>query len=196
MLKEIKPEIRIIGWDDAPFSFSDRSTIVIGVVCRAGLQVDGIITTKIKVDGTDATNKITRAIKKSKHYGQLRIIMLDGITFGGFNIVNIKTLFKKTGIPVIAVIKEKPNLASVKKALRRFKDREKRWKKIQYAGKIHQMFVKNNVLKSQKTVYYQMAGLKKPLAEAIIKSAAVHSGTPEPLRIAHLIGEGVKQVRI
>jgi len=195
MFRTIKPEIRIIGWDDASFTFKDKYTLIAGVVCRGGTQIDGLITTKITVDGTDTTEKIAEAINRSKHKEQLRVIMLDGITFGGFNIVDIDMLHKKTGIPVIVVIREKPDLRAIKKSLSRFEDAEKRWQLIEKAGEIRKLDVKNKVLKGSRTIYYQKAGMEEYDAERIINLTAVNSVVPEPIRMAHIICSGIKSER-
>lgn len=192
MLKVIKPEIRIIGWDDAPFTFKDKRTLLVGVIYRGGIQIDGIITTKIRVDGNDATDEIAKAINRSKHKEQLRVIMLDGITFGGFNIVDIDRLYEKTRLPVIVVISEKPNLRKIKKSLSKFPDSEKRWKLIEKAGSIRTFEVKNKVLKRRKTIHYQHAGVDEYACETIINLTSVNSVIPEPVRIAHLICNGLK----
>lgn len=196
MLKIIKPEIRIVGWDDAPFKFKDKHTLLVGVICRGGVQIDGVITTRIRVDGNDATEKIAKAINRSKHKEQLRIIMLDGITFGGFNIADINRLYEKTKLPVIVVIKEKPDMKAIKKSLSRFKDSEKRWELIERAGSIREFEVKNKVLKGRKKIYYQNAGIDEYTCERIINLTAVNSVIPEPVRTAHLICNGLKGRRL
>jgi hypothetical protein len=195
MLQAIKPEIRIIGWDDAPFVFSDKNTLLAGVVCRGGTQIDGVLTTKITVDGSDATDKIAEAINKSKHKEQLRIIMLDGITFGGFNIVDIRKLHQKTRLPVIVVIREKPGMAAIKKCLSKFPDSKARWQLIEKAGKVRRLGVKNKVIKGMKTIYYQNAGIDTRTCERIIKLTSVNSVVPEPVRMAHIICSGLKGVK-
>jgi hypothetical protein len=192
MLRTIKPEIRIIGWDDAPFAFRDKVTLVAGVVCRGGTQIDGVITTRIAKDGLDATDKISDAINASSHKDQLSVIMLDGITFGGFNIVDIKRLREKTGIPVIVVIRDEPDMKAIKKALLKFPDSEKRWKLIEKAGEIRSLDVRNKVLKGTRTIYYQKAGLDEQACERIINLTAVNSAVPEPVRLAHIICSGIR----
>ncbi len=191
MLGTIKPEIRIIGWDDAPFTFDDESTLVIGVVCRGGTQIDGVIATRIAVDGLDATDRIAGAINGSRHKKQLRLIMLDGITFGGFNVVDINSLCEKTGIPVLVVIREKPDLKAIRKSLLKFADRERRWGLIRKAGKIRSVEIRNKVLKGAGTIYYQKAGLGEGECETVINLTAVNSAVPEPVRMAHIICSGM-----
>jgi len=192
MFKNVKSEIRIIGWDDTPFTFKDKETMLIGVVCRGGVQIDGVVTTKIRVDGNDVTERLAKAVNESKHKEQLRLIMLDGITFGGFNIVDLEKLNDKTRLPVIVIIREKPDMESIKKSLSKFKDGEKRWELIRRAGKVKAVEVKNKVLKGRKTICYQNRGIDDHTCEKIINLTAVHSVTPEPIRVAHLIASGFK----
>ena len=192
MFRNVKSEIRIVGWDDTPFTFKDRETKLIGVVCRGGVQIDGVITTKIRVDGNDATEKLIKAVNSSRHKEQLRILMLDGITFGGFNIVDLEKLHEKTGLPVIVVIRDKPDMKSIERSLSKFKDSGKRWELIKKAGEVKTFEVRNRVLKERKAIYYQNKGIDDHTCEKIINLTAINSVTPEPVRIAHLIASGFK----
>lgn len=191
MFRKIKKEIRIIGFDDSPFSFSDKKTFLIGVVCRGGRQIDGVVTTRIKVDGNDSTRRITECVKKSRHYDQLRVIMLDGITFAGFNVVDIEKLREKTGLPVIVAISERPDLEKMKKTMERFGNLEKRWSLIRKAGKIHECEIRNSVT-GRKKIFFQCCGMNESEGKDILNISSINSLIPEPLRIAHLIGYGLK----
>ena len=54
-----KKEIRVIGIDDAPFNkFGKGNVLVVGVVFRGGMWLDGVLSTKVKVDGTNSTKKL------------------------------------------------------------------------------------------------------------------------------------------
>ncbi len=198
LLREVKSEIRIIGWDDTPFTFKDKRVLLIGVVFRGGNYMDGMLVTKIQVDGRDSTEKIIKAIKKSSHYEQLRIIMLDGITFGGFNIVDMEKIFNSTKLPVIAITRKNPDLESMKRALKRFDDFDYRWSLIEKAGKVYPLKIKRFRGKEIETkeIYYQKMGIEKEDVEKIIKISSTHAFIPEPLRIAHIIASGFKGVKL
>jgi len=117
-IRKVKDEIRVIGIDDAPFIPHTKGKVrVFGVIMRGNFRVEGIIQTKIEIDGIDATEKLTEMILNSNHYGQIRVILLNGITLGGFNVCDIEKLADKTGKPAIAVIEHKPNFNSIKEAL-------------------------------------------------------------------------------
>jgi len=188
-LSIIKPEIRIVGFDDCAFAFGQKDTVVIGTIFRGGDYLDGLISTRITVDGLDSADKLAECINSSKHKDQLRTIMLNGITLGGFNIVDIQELHKKTSIPVIAVVGHEPNLKSIKLALTKFKDSEKRFSLTEKAGKIRK--IKLEVQSRKNTIYYQQSGLDAETAEKIIKETSTRSTMPEPLRIADIICKGL-----
>jgi endonuclease V-like protein UPF0215 family len=189
MLRTIKQEIRIIGWDDAPFDFDSKETILFGVICRGGTQVDGVITARIKVDGNDSTEAIIKALKNSSHLKQLRIMMLDGITFGGFNVVDIEKIHESLKLPVIVFIRTNPDMEKIRKSLGKFSDHRKRFGLMEKAGKIHRFTL--NVKGNKNMVYAQFVGIDPKKVERILKLTCVNSLTPEPLRIAHLIGYGL-----
>ncbi|MGC8812163.1 MAG: DUF99 family protein [Candidatus Aenigmatarchaeota archaeon] len=179
----IKPEIRILGFDDGAFESKSKGKVpVVGVIFRGGKFLDGALKTEVTIDGNDATEKIAKLINLSRHKQQLKVIMFDGVTLGGFNIVDIKKLHKKTGLPVIVINRKIPNLKEVENALRNFKDFKQRWKKILNAGKIKECKIQEN-----KKVYYQSVGLDDEETEEIIKLSTTRSFIPEPLRVAHII---------
>ncbi len=186
-MRTVKPEIRIVGFDDAPFIPKSKGKVaVIGVVYRGGNFLDGILKTEVTIDGMDATNVLIKKINKSKHKDQLQIIMLNGVTIGGFNLVDIKKLSEKTGLAVIVITRKNPNFEEIRKALRKFKDFEKRWNSIKNAGKIHFLKIEKN-----KSICYQFTRLKRREAEEIIRLTCTHSLIPEPLRVAHLIASAL-----
>lgn len=187
MIRAVKEEIRILGIDDSPFEKFKRGkkVLVIGCVFRAGKWLDGVVSTYVSCDGTNSTKKLTSLINKTKHKKQLRVIMISGISLGGFNIVDIKELSQKTKLPVIVVTRRKPNFKNIKHALKHFKDWKNRWKNIEKAGEVYEIKIKKS------KVYYQVCDIPPKTAEKIIKLSATHSTVPEPLRIAHLIAGGV-----
>ena len=178
----LKEEIRILGFDDGPFNSKHGFVPVVGVVFRGGKFFDGVLKTEVEIDGLDATEKIVNLINSSRHKQQLKIVMFDGITLGGFNVVDIKQVNESTGLPVIVVNRKHPNMEKVKKALKNFEDFEVRWKIIKNAGKISEAEIRRGV-----KVYYQSVGIDKNTAEEAIIMTCTHSQIPEPLRVAHLI---------
>ncbi|KKG08362.1 hypothetical protein EO95_12175 [Methanosarcina sp. 1.H.T.1A.1] len=181
----IKPEIRILGIDDS--ALLNERVMIVGTVFRGGDWIDGVLRSEITRDGLDATEVISTMIKNSRHYGQLRIIMLDGITYGGFNVVDIEELYRETGLPVIVIMRSYPDFEKIRSALRHFSDGDVRWDIIKKAGKIEKLITKKNGTPT----YIQKAGIGIKSAEKIVRLTSIRSNIPEPLRVAHLIATGI-----
>lgn len=187
-LRIIKPEIRVLGVDDGKFiPHTKDPVLIVGVVFRGGHWFDGIMHTTIRVDDFDATQKITQMITSSPHYKQLRVVMLNGITFAGFNVVDIQALNTATNLPVIAVTDKKPNLPKVQKALNNLPNSKERWQAVLNAGEIHQVKARSG---NQK-IYIETAGIPKEIAQAIIQLTSTRSNIPEALRVAHIVASGI-----
>ncbi len=186
---QVKKQIRILGWDDGPFTRRNKKCIVIGCVFRGYMQIDGILRTYVGVDGFDATEKIADAFLKSK-FKDVRVMMLDGITYAGFNVVNIRELSERVSLPVIAVLRKKPKMEEFLAAMKKLPNYEKRFGAVRDAGKIYSVNVeRKDGMKG--IIYFQRAGTSVKRAKEIIKVSIYTSLFPEPLRVAHLIATGV-----
>jgi len=187
----IKPEIRVLGVDDGVFAPHVESVVpVVGVVFRGGYWLDGVMHTEILVDGFDATEKISSMVTSSPHHKQLRVIMLNGITFAGFNVVDIKSLNVTTGLPVIAVTRENPDLPLIQRALKHLPKSEERWNAILNAGELSEVSTR----KEDEKIYLHSAGVSLVDAEKIVRLTSTRSNIPEALRVAHLIASGISHL--
>ena len=129
-------------------------------------------------------------IIESPHYKQLRVIMLSGITFAGFNVADIKELYNKTNLPVIALTRDPPKMEEIKQALENLPEKEKRWKAILNAGEI----IEVQTREGEEPIYMQIAGLERRDAEKIVRITSTRSSIPEPLRVAHIIASGLTKI--
>jgi len=186
VFRVIKPEIRVLGIDDGKFiPHTQRNALVIGVVFRGGRSLDGVMHTTIAIDGLDATEKLTAMINGSPHKNQLRLVMLNGMTFGGFNLVDIRKLYINTGLPVITITQDKPDLDAMHDALKHLPDTELRWQIVLNAGIIHE--VTNKGVK----LYIGIVGITLKDSLSVLDATSTRSSLPEPLRVAHLIASGI-----
>lgn len=181
-----KKEVRILGVDDSPFRKSDPDALVVGVVFRGANFLDGVLSTRIAVDGDDFTGKLSKMILGTRHREQLQVVMLNGITFAGFNVADLPKIHGLTGMPVISVVRKMPDFKKIRKAIfSRFgddgDDAEKKWNAIGRAGPLYPCG----------KIFFQCAGIKPGDAASLIKATSIHSGIPEPIRAAHLIAGGV-----
>ena len=182
----IKPEIRVLGIDDGKFiPHTKGSVLLVGVVFRGGYSIEGVMHTKVAIDGLDSTEKLASMINGSPHRRQLRLVMLNGVTFGGFNVVDLKKLNLETRLPIIALTQNKPDLDDITSALKNLPEYEERLRLVLEAGPIHEVANHGTI------VYVELAGISLIDAEKIIKLTSTRSCVPEPLRVAHLIASGI-----
>jgi endonuclease V-like protein UPF0215 family len=178
----VKPEIRILAIDDGPLA-SDKITMI-GVIFRGADWLECVLSTEITRDGYDVTERIIELAKKTNHYDQIRVVLLDGITYAGFNVVDIHKLHEKTNLPVIVVMDSLPDFEQIQSALRNLEQSDERWDLIQRAGEVFEVPGKDKI-------HIQLCGTDLSSAREIIHLTSVHSKIPEPLRVAHLIATGV-----
>src|SRR5712691_11748352 len=98
----IKPVSRCIGIDDGPFPPKTNDKVrhaPLIAVWLKGSHLQHLRTDWITVDGLDATRKAQLLLKNSQHIP----VLLSGVTFGGFNLIDPWKVKKNTKAPVIAV---------------------------------------------------------------------------------------------
>lgn len=177
----MKDEIRVVGIDDSPFDkFKDRNILVVGTVFRGGKFLDGVMSTTVRVDGINSTKKIVEMLNKSRFKHQLQFILIDGIAVAGFNIIDVVKLYKKTGIAVVVVMRDYPNVEKIHRTLKKIGKSDK-IKMLSKAGKIHKIG----------KIHVQFCGTTLEEVKKLMKITCTHSFIPEAIRVAHLIASGV-----
>ncbi len=181
----MKKGVKILGIDDAPFYFREDKTIVIGVVMRGGGYIEGVIRREITVDGDDATDTCIEMILTTRHRQQLKATLLDGVSLGGFNVVDIERIYDETGIPIVTVTRDKPDLERIREALKKhFKDWKRRFSIITN-GKLFTVETQHN------PIYVKCAGIDSERAKEIITLSTIRGVIPEPIRVAHIIASAI-----
>ena len=181
----MKQQIRLLGIDDSPFSFTDKYVTVVGVVMRGGNYLECVLRNQVSVDGEDATFICIDMIKNTRHRKQLKAMLLDGIALGGFNVINIEEIFSNTGLPVITVTRDKPDFKKIEIALKKkFKDWQNRLN-LMKNGRLYKIKTSYN------PIFVKYVGLSIEETKEIIKISTIRGVVPEPIRAAHLIASGI-----
>ncbi len=171
----------VVGFDDAPFARDHRGDVPVVGAVFAGLRLEGVLYGRVRRDGANATERLTRLVSGSKFARQLQLVLLQGIAFAGFNVVDIHALHARTGVPVLVVVRRAPRLERVRRALGRVRGGARKWRLIARLGAAEPVA----------GVYVQRAGLALREAERVIARLAVNGNVPEPLRTAHLIAGAI-----
>ncbi|GAB4330630.1 MAG: DUF99 family protein [Leptolyngbyaceae cyanobacterium] len=180
-LLEQNRTIRVIGFDDAPFiRCATQPVPVAGVVC-AGTRFEGMVWGQVTPDGWDATEVLCDLLLPSKFLAQVHLVLLDGISLAGFNIVDLPVLAEKLQRPCVTVMRKQPNMQAVEYAIRRLPQSEQRLALIQRAGLIYH----------EPPFHFQVCGGRPEVVAKALKRLTDCGHVPEALRVAHLITSAV-----
>lgn len=172
----------VIGFDDAPFARTHRGDVLVVGTVFAGTRLEGVLSGKVRRDGANATRVLIDMVRHSRFGAHVQAILLQGIAFAGFNVVDVLALHEALKIPVLVVARRAPNIAAIRSALlHKVRGGRRKWALIEKLGP----------MESVQGVYVQRAGITLTQAAELIRRLAQHSTLPEPLRTAHFIAGGV-----
>lgn len=168
----------MVGFDDAPFVKRAGAVVrVLGVVC-AGTRFEGMITTRVRRDGWNATDALIELLRGGKYLNQLHAVLLDGCAFGGFNVVDLARLSSSVERPCIAVMRKLPDMVAVESALAKLTRGPARLATFRRAGPFYE----------HPPLCFQVQGATESDALRLLKTVTDTGNVPEALRIAHMIG--------
>ena len=178
--------LRLVGVDDGAFPKhrTQNQTALILAALLQGSRILSIKIGRITVDGTDATQVLLSMLKRMRYDA----ILLSGISFAGFNLIDIRKLSEATHRSVIAITGRRPNNAAVLSALRKhFPDWKERWRIVKDAGRLYSC----KPLAKEPELYFEVKGASAAFARRAIASSAVISRLPEPIRVAGILAKGL-----
>jgi hypothetical protein len=172
----------VVGFDDAPFARAHRGDVMVVGAVYSAARLDGVLATRVRRDGANATRALAECVRRSRFRAQLHAVLLQGIAFAGFNVVDIAALNETLALPVMVVARRKPDLARIRRALLdHVPGGARKWRLIERAGPMQPLA----------GVWVQRAGLGRTEADVLLRRFALNGRLPEPLRAAHLIAGGV-----
>jgi endonuclease V-like protein UPF0215 family len=172
----------VAGFDDAPFDRQHRGDVLVVGTVFAGARLHGVLACKVRRDGANATRSIADCVRRSRFFPQLHAVLLQGIAFAGFNVVDIHELNQVLALPVLVVCRRRPNLDAIRRALLdHVPGGERKWAMIQRAGPMEPLA----------GLYVQRSGLTAAQAQRLLEGLCIDGNLPEPLRAAHLIAGGI-----
>jgi len=180
---------RLFGVEDGSFDAFNREKSTHTTLCGVLTDDNRIIDVRqavIEVDGLDATEKLLKMLEEVN----VDSVILGGITFAGFNIIDPRNIHEETSLPVIIYSGIEPDNEAMLKALKKhFPDWEKRWEVVESLGQIHQTCT----LKGEPDVFFEAVGCEAGRAEEVLRASAVVSRIPEPVRAAGLVARGLSR---
>ena len=184
-------EFRVVGVEDGGFSrklqgCGIQKALFICALLR-GTWINDLQADMITVDGLDATEKLTSML----HRWSFDAVMLAGVSFVGFNLVDPTIVFEEFGNPVIVISRTKPNNVAVKNALRRhFEDWRIRWGVFEKLGSVYEVVS----MPAEPPVYVEVVGAELDWASRLIRATSVCCRVPEPISVARLVARGLTRM--
>lgn len=182
MTKGLGPRPHVLGVDDAPFDKRQAGPVPIVAVTMEGSDlIESIAIGEFPVDGDGATEYLARWIGGLRTRAMLQAVILGGVTLAGLGIVDVTTLAERLQLPVLVVTRHNPVGSELADALRA-------------AGLSDRLAVLERIPRAfgvAEGLYLSHAGATRVEAERLVRVTLSKSRLPEPLRVAHLIGQAL-----
>jgi endonuclease V-like protein UPF0215 family len=139
-------------------------------------RIESVAMGEFPVDGEDVTGYLAGWIGGLRTLPALQGVILGGITVAGLAVVDVTDLAERLGLPVLVVTRRNPVGSDLADALRA-------------AGLDHRLALLERVPRAfgvGEGLYLAHAGSSR-----LVLSCLAKSRLPEPLRVAHLIGQAI-----
>ncbi|MCI4349270.1 MAG: DUF99 family protein [Thermoplasmata archaeon] len=183
-----KEHLRVLGVDDGPFTRRHRYAPIAVVAMSLPGSIEAVLSGRVRVDGRDATERILELLRSSPYLEGSRAVLLDGISVGGFNLIDLDRLHRALGRPVVAVTRRPPDFPSIRAALARYfaSDFRRRWRLV----RAHRPFALGS---DGLPLWLTSVGAKRQEARVLVRRSIVVGYWPEPLRLARLVARSLRQ---
>jgi uncharacterized protein len=153
----------------------------VGVIMEGADRIESVAMGEFPVDGEDVTGYLANWISGLRTRPALQGVILGGITVAGLAVVDVAGLAERVELPVLVVTRRNPVASELADALRS-------------AGLDHRLALLERVPRAFGVgagLYLAHAGTSRGEAERLVLSSIAKSRLPEPLRVAHLIGQAI-----
>ncbi|MFT4892619.1 MAG: endonuclease V-like protein UPF0215 family [Candidatus Nanohaloarchaea archaeon] len=165
----MKEGLRFLGIDDGP----REAEKLIGVSYRGTEFMEQVEAIDQKPDGGESTEDILQLYRLFNQ--DIAVIFLDGISFNGFNVADIRSISRYTGKPVVAVTNNSPDKQAVRSGM-------------ESAGLDSGVVDNLPEVHKYEGLFIQFAGCDLDEAKCFVEKATVQGNIPEAVRAADLIG--------
>jgi endonuclease V-like protein UPF0215 family len=183
----IKKEIRVLGIaSTSPRQRDSAATHVVGVVYRGNRWLEGVMRTVVPRDQRNLTPGIAKMVTKSPHFPQLRLIVVDELFTKSGSYIDIEALRRKTGLPVVAVLREEIPIRHLAKA--RVRNR--------HAFKALASLPCRKWRPADKTYLVYSSGPSGAVLDEFLEVCASREGPPEAARVARIAAASLERLLV
>ncbi|MEN2974086.1 MAG: DUF99 family protein [Candidatus Caldarchaeales archaeon] len=182
-----KKAIRVMGVAESFKKGLNQDALLVGVVMRSDLVVDGIVLGRCKVGGMDATDSIIKMYHKLERT-DISAMILNGCIISWFNVIDLKRMYKEINIPLVCLTYH-PSAGIRDYFIKYFpEDWIERVRVYEENGPRIEVVNKNRF-----KIYLRVIGVDVETALNLINKYTLFGKIPEPLRLARLIAHSVFQ---
>ncbi|TFF91645.1 DUF99 family protein [Candidatus Thorarchaeota archaeon] len=181
-----KTGVRVLGVSES-FKKDQERSVVVGVVMRGDLRIDGFGLCRPRVGGMDATEQLISMYRRMQR-GDIRAWILGGGVISWFNIVDLESLFQETDIPVVCVSYE--DSEGLEKYIKEYfpDDCEERLAALRKAGERESV-----LLGTGHSVFLLASGMGANRAKRLVNLFTLDGKVPEPVRVARTLAAAVQR---
>ena len=163
------------------FSQDSKKSVLSGIVMSTELVIDGFVMGHSTVGGDDATDAILTIYEKLDR-ADISFLLISGIIISLYNMIDVKRISEKTGLPVVAITHEESD--GIEDAIRHhfpdsYKSKLAEYSKLGSREKI--------TLRTSHDLYIRNEGCTVLEAKQLLDKITTQGSVPEPLRIAQLL---------
>ena len=163
------------------FSQDSKKSVLSGIVMSTDLVIDGFVVGYSTVGGDDATDSILTMYEKLDR-PDVSFLLISGIVISLYNIVDVKRISEKTGMPVIGVTYEESS--GIEDAIKHhfpesYESKLAEYSKLGSREKI--------TLHTSHNLYIRNEGCTALEVKQLLDKMTLQGSVPEPLRIAQLL---------
>ena len=163
------------------FSQNSKKSILSGIVMSTDLVIDGFVFGHSTVGGDDATDAILEMYEKLDRQ-DISFLLISGIVISLYNIIDMKKISEKIGLPVIGVTYEESS--GIEDAIKHhfpesYKSKLTEYSKLESRKKI--------TLHTSYNLYVRNEGCTVLETKQLLDKITLQGSIPEPLKITQLL---------
>ena len=163
------------------FSQDSKKSVLSGIVMSTDLVIDGFVMGHSTVGGDDATDAILSMFEKLDR-SDVSFLLISGIIISLYNMVDVKRISEKIGLPVIAITHEESD--GIEDAIKHHFPDSYKLKLAEYSKLGSREKI---TLHTSHNLYIRNEGCTVLEAKQLLDKITSQGSIPEPLRIAQLL---------
>ena len=163
------------------FSQTSKKSVLVGIVMSTDLVIDGFVMGYSTVGGDDATDAIL-AMHEKLNRSDVSFLLISGIVISSYNILDVKRISEKIGLPVIGVTYEES--AGIEDAIKHHFPESYETKLAEYSKLVSREKI---TLHTSHNLYIRNEGCTVLEAKQLLDKMTLQGSIPEPLKIAQLL---------